>query len=248
MKHSPHIKPQLTTSLFAGIMILAVASTGHAQLGEPRIYSKFMAEQFEYAFNNDANPLVWDVTAWAGGDVNRFNFQSEGEMPTVGVSVEGDIELFYSRLVAPFWEFLIGVKGDLVASPEDTRGRGHLAVGIAGMSRQLFEFAPTLYVSQEGDVSFDLEIRHDLFITQRLIAETKLETGVAVQSVPEFGVGKGFNNLELGLRLRYSIVREFAPYIGVSWERSFGETADLKEAEGGMKSDVRGVAGIRFWF
>tara|TARA_R110001599_G_scaffold353781_1_gene597603 strand:- start:9984 stop:10205 length:222 start_codon:yes stop_codon:yes gene_type:complete len=70
----------------------------------------------------------------------------------------------------------------------------------------------------------------------------------AAQSVKELGIGSGINNTEMGLRLRYEIRREFAPYVGVSWTRFYGDTADLKAAEGTDSSTVFFVAGIRVWF
>lgn len=81
-----------------------------------------------------------------------------------------------------------------------------------------------------------------------LIAHPSFEPNIAVQTVPEFGVGAGFNDIDLGLRLGYQIAREFAPYIGVSWNQAFAETADLRRAAGRTASDLKGVAGLRFWF
>jgi len=47
------------------------------------------------------------------------------------------------------------------------------------------------------------------------------------------GVGSGFSSAEVGLRLSYDILdRLLSPYIGVVWERKFGETADLSREEG----------------
>ncbi|MCQ2045295.1 copper resistance protein B, partial [Stutzerimonas kunmingensis] len=53
---------------------------------------------------------------------------------------------------------------------------------------------------------------------------------------------------EVGLRLRYEIVREFAPYIGVTWSRAYGNTADMARDEGEDVDEARFVAGIRLWF
>ncbi|MFM6830719.1 MAG: copper resistance protein B, partial [Novosphingobium sp.] len=58
----------------------------------------------------------------------------------------------------------------------------------------------------------------------------------------------GFEKIELGARLRYEFVREFAPYVGVHWERKLGETAQLARASGDMPSAVSAVIGIREWF
>lgn len=236
------------TLLILGVMLAIGSSEAFAQMGDVPVYGKFEANEFEYAFNNARNPLVWDIEAWVGGDLNRFVFETEGEMPTVGVAVDLEAEALYARLVSPYWQVLVGVRGDLVSHDAQTRGRGHVMLGLSGTSRQLFRLEPAIYVSHQGDVSFRLEITHDLRITQRFIAETTFETDAAIQSVPEFAIGKGFNSIELGLRLRYEIVRQFALYLGVSWTHSFGETARLKALRGERQSDPRGVAGARFWF
>lgn len=45
----------------------------------------------------------------------------------------------------------------------------------------------------------------------------------------------GLNDLEFGIRLRYEIRRGFAPYyMGVSLDRSFGETATFILGEGAL--------------
>jgi copper resistance protein B len=50
------------------------------------------------------------------------------------------------------------------------------------------------------------------------------------------------------LRLRYDIRREFAPYIGVNFEKSFGSTADFARAAGEDEEETSFVAGLRVWF
>ena len=61
-------------------------------------------------------------------------------------------------------------------------------------------------------------------------------------------LGSGLSDLSAGLRLRYEVRREFAPYLGVEWARKFGETEDFARAAGEDTSDTRFVAGLRFWF
>jgi copper resistance protein B len=48
--------------------------------------------------------------------------------------------------------------------------------------------------------------------------------------------------------LRYEIRREFAPYIGVTWNRTYGKTADYAKDEGEDRSEARLVVGVRLWF
>lgn len=97
-------------------------------------------------------------------------------------------------------------------------------------------------------MSARLEAEYELLLTQRLIAQPRLEVNVAAQEVKKFGVGKGFNDVELGLRLRYEIRRQFAPYIGVSWTRLLGDTADLARQEGSQVDNLAFVFGVRILY
>ena len=89
---------------------------------------------------------------------------------------------------------------------------------------------------------------YDFLLSQRLILQPRFETTIAVQEVKEYGVGKGINDVRLGLRLRYEIRREFAPYLGVSWSRKLGGTADLAEEKGEDIDVTSFVVGVRLWF
>jgi uncharacterized protein involved in copper resistance len=84
----------------------------------------------------------------------------------------------------------------------------------------------------------------------RLILQPRAEIEASAQSIPEIGVGvsAGLTDIEIGLRLRYEIEREFAPYVGVECANKVGETARLATAAGDRPSGVSYVAGIRFWF
>ena len=93
-----------------------------------------------------------------------------------------------------------------------------------------------------------MQAEYELLFTQRWILSPEIEVNVYGEDDAERGIGSGLSDMELGLRLRYAIRREFAPYIGVNWEKTFGDTADLARAEGDSSSDVQLVAGIRMWF
>lgn len=53
----------------------------------------------------------------------------------------------------------------------------------------------------------------------------------------EASTGSGLSDINAGLRLRYEIKREFAPYIGVSWNRQFSRTASMAKAKGETVKD-----------
>jgi copper resistance protein B len=66
--------------------------------------------------------------------------------------------------------------------------------------------------------------------------------------VPEIGIGAGLTSIEAGLRLRYELAPEFAPYLGVEYERKLGETADFARAEGDDPGGWALLIGLRGWF
>jgi len=121
-------------------------------------------------------------------------------------------------------------------------------IGVQGLAPYLFGFEPALYISDRGEVSAQLTASFDLLLTQRLVLQPRFEGAVSLQGDDRFGTGKGVNDIELGLRLRYEIRREFAPYIGVSWGRAFGETARIVRGEGEEEDVLSFVAGLRLWY
>ena len=104
------------------------------------------------------------------------------------------------------------------------------------------------FLSNKGDLSGRLEGSYDQRITQRLILQPRAELNLAASNDVATGVGSGLSDAELGLRLRYEIRREFAPYVGVTYDRKFGKTADYARAAGEDVEDTRLVFGVRAWF
>ncbi|MGH8262827.1 MAG: copper resistance protein B, partial [Steroidobacterales bacterium] len=111
-----------------------------------------------------------------------------------------------------------------------------------------FDIEATLYVGDTGRTAARFQATYELLFTQRLILQPEFETNLYGRSDPERGLGSGVSDLQLGLRLRYEFRREFAPYVGLTWSRAFGETADIRRAAGEDASELRAVAGIRVWF
>lgn len=251
-------EPPFRTALSFGFTALATTlacpayaqGIGLAQLREHMDWgtsSLVLVEQLEVAVGMEDTPIFLEAIGWYGGAVNRAWFRVEGEQLTG--DGEGDVEahVYYGRLIAPFWDFLVGIRGDQRWG-DDAETRGHLAVGLIGELPLRIEVEPTLFLSHEGDFSARLEAEYNLLITQRLIATPEVELNLAIGDAPAWGIESGLNDVELGLRVRYLVVQEFAPYLGVRWEQRFGATADLARRSGGSASDVGLIAGTRFWF
>jgi copper resistance protein B len=209
------------------------------------LFAMFSADRLEYQARQGEDLLLWDVQAWVGRDYNKLWFESEGAWLTDAEDFEeAQAELFYSRNVASYWDFRIGIRHDFNPSPE----RSFAAVGIQGLAPQWFEVDATAYIGEEGDFSAAVEVEYDLLLSQRLIFQPRLETSLSLRENPEYGEGTGIHDVELGARLRYELHRKFAPYVGVSWHRLLGGTEDFAEAEGEDADTVSWVAGVRFWF
>ena len=238
-----------------GLFALTTPLTGMAaEPGWPepvedrQVFSSVLVDELEYRRNQGADTLEWDAQAWVGGDYNRLWLRTDGAANQSGDSGgEWEAQALYSRLVAPFWDFQAGLRYDRLYGEQD-RGRAFAVIGFEGLAPYWFEVTPALFISEDGDLSARLEASYELLFTQRLILQPSLEVNAAAQKVKEFGVGSGINNVELGLRLRYEIKREFAPYIGVSWTNKFGGTADIARSEGERTNDFAVVAGLRVMF
>jgi copper resistance protein B len=208
----------------------------------------FLADRLEYKSLSSGTPLVWDFQGYVGKTYNKFWFKTEGNELTARKAGEMEFQGLYSRAITAYFNLQAGIRYDVTYGGDKNLSRGFAVIGVEGLAPYLFEVNGHLFVSQKGDVSARIEGENDLFLTQRLIAQPRVAFNLAVQEVKKFGIGSGFNNVELGFRLRYEIRRQFAPYIGISWNRKLGRTADFARREGGSASRLGLVGGIRMWF
>lgn len=209
-----------------------------------QLYGQILVEQFEYRFQDGKDVMAWDGQAWYGGDYEKIRLKTEGAFkPGEGVE-DAEVQLLYARLLGYYWDIQAGVRHDFRPKPSRSYG----VIGLQGLAPGYFEIDLNGFVSEDGDVSARFKAEYDLLITQRLILQPKAEINLAFQDVPELGVGQGLNDIELGLRLRYEITREFAPYVGVAWHRKLGETANMARHEGEDADELSILAGVRFWF
>lgn len=241
------MKARRVAPRLAALALLAAAAPARAQVMDSALHGLALVERLEVAPRRDGTPIVLDALGWLGGDVNRLWVRFEGDQATETEEGELEVQAFFGRLVSPFWDALVGIRYD-ARWGEDTATRAHLAVGLEGLAPHWFELEPTVYLSHEGHLSAELEVEYEVLVTQRLVLQPRLETSVAVQDVPEFGIGSGLTGLELGARLRYELRPELAPYAGVVWHRRLGDTADLARAAGQDVSNVAFVTGLRAWY
>jgi copper resistance protein B len=236
---------RLATAALAAAFATAAVSPAVAAEMDDAIYTFFQLDQNEYRLSDEGDhAYAWEAQGWIGTDYDKLFLKSEGEQPLDGPLEKAEVQVLYSRLITDFFDAQVGVRYDFEPDPE----RAYAVLGLQGLAPQFFEVDAALFVSEKGDVSARFEAEYDLLITQRLVLQPRAELNVAVQEVDELGLGSGPTDFELGVRLRYEITREFAPYIGVHYERDLFDTADFTRNEGEEVGAVFFVAGVRLFF
>lgn len=203
-----------------------------------------MADRFEWQDVDGEDVFAWDGDLWTGGDIHRVWFKSEGEYSfDHDAFEEGEVQALYSRAVSAFWDVQAGVRYDF--APD---GRTHAVVGVQGLAPYQFEVDAAAFVSTDGDVSARVEAEYELLLTQRLVLQPRVEIEAVGADDLQRGLGGGLTHAAVGARLRYEVVREFAPYIGVEWTSDLGETRSLARAAGEDPDGVAAIVGVRWWW
>ena len=210
-------------------------------MDDRRRFGKATLERLEWHLGDDA--FSWDGNAWYGGDIDKLWFEAEGERAG-GDTHESRLELAWDRIVSRWWSLRAGVRHDGGLGPS----RDWLAVGVAGLAPGFVEVESSLYYGEGGRGAFRLTTPRDLLLSQRLVLQPELELAAFSRDDPEKLVGAGLSDLKLGLRIRYELRREIAPFLGVRWVSHFGDTADFRRAAGEDADEWQWLAGIRAWF
>ncbi len=226
----------------AATLMLTTTAHGGGMNDDP-LLTMLTVDQFEIRAGDGDTPLVWDAEGWLGKDLNKLWIKTDGEYVDGRVE-ETELQILYSRAISPFWDLQAGWRRDIRPTPD----LDWFAFGIKGLAPYYFDVDAALFVGENGRTAARLQLEYEFMLTQRLILVPEAEVNFYGKDDPEVGIGSGLADTELGLRLRYEIRREFAPYIGVNWSHLYGDTADYAREEGEDADDFRFVVGIRFWF
>lgn len=203
-----------------------------------------MFDRLEWQDAGGDGTLLWDFQGWYGGDFDKLFIKSEGEVSLEDDEIEdAEVQALWSRAVAPFWDVQAGLRYDL-----EPKGRTHAVLGLQGLAPYWFEVDAAAFLSTDGDLSARIEAEYELRFSQRLVLQPRIEANLSARDIPELGIGSGLTGIEPGVRLQYEIRRTFAPYIGVEWQKQFGDTADFTRANGEDSDKIVGVVGLRTWF
>lgn len=217
------------------------ALAGHA-VHDGAINAMFLFDQLEWQGTDDGGANI-DYLSWIGGDRNRLWIRSEAESER-GRLENAFVDVLWGRAIARWWDVVAGVRQDFRPGPSRT----WVGAGMQGIAPYWFEVEATAYVGEGGRTHARFEVEYELLLTNRLILQPIVEAELYGKSDPERGLGAGLSAFETGVRMRYEFKREFAPYIGVTWNRKMFGTADFARAEGEQVSGARLAVGLRTWF
>nr|WP_275897340.1 copper resistance protein B [Pseudomonas syringae] len=223
----------------------AAVYTSHAghQVHDSAINSYFLADKLEWQDANDGSALAWDLSGWIGGDIDRLLLRSEGER-TNGKTEQAEIQALWGHSISPWWDVVAGARQDFKPGAPQTWA----AFGLQGQAISDLDIEATAFIGEAGQTAARLEADYDLQLTNNLVLQPTAELNFYGKNDPQRGNGSGLSTSEFGLRLRYEITPQFAPYVGVSWDRSYGKTADYAREDDEDTQDARLVVGVRMWF
>lgn len=227
------------------LIALPVLSFAAGMEDDP-LLTKFMVNKLEWRAADDKNRIAWDADFWIGKDLNKLWLKTEGEAKD-GKLDEAELQILYDRAVDPNWDLQAGYRRDMYQEPGKP-DRNWLAIGFEGLAPYDFDIETALYVGEGARTAFRFDVEYEILLTQQLILTPEAEIDLYGKEDPATGTGSGLSSSEAGLRLRYEIKREFAPYIGVNWEKLYGKTRDYAREDGEDTEDVQFVMGVRVWF
>lgn len=204
---------------------------------------RVLVDHFEITDTDEGRGQRVEGEAWYGTDTDRLWLRA-GLERDAGRTHRADVELLYGRSIGPWWDVVAGVRQEFQPGPSRSWG----AIGIQGLAPGRFEVAATAYVGASGRTAAHLQLEYDLLLTNRLVLQPTLGAWLHGEDDRARGIGSGLSSTETGLRLRYELHRQFAPYIGIVRERRHGRSADLRRAAGADGEDTQWVAGVRWWF
>jgi copper resistance protein B len=213
------------------------------RMGDEHSFGSLLVDRLESAHSSSNTSAAYDIKAWYGRDYDRAVLKAEGDYDGGDIE-EARTELLWGHAVAPYWDRQLGVRHDSGIGPE----RDWIAFGFQGLAPYWFEVDAAAYLGEGGRTALRIEAEYELLLTQKLVLQPRIEANMYSKRDAERGLGSGLSDLTAGVRLRYEIRREFAPYIVIERAVRFGATADLAQAAGSDPKETRLVAGLRFWF
>jgi len=219
--------------------IFAIAYGEEIKLTHPTGFGGFFVDKLEYRTKN--KDLKFHIYSFYGGDSHKLWVDVEGERGLKNSEwLLERADLLFVKAISSSWDLRAGV--GYAGSNKGRRSK--LVLGANGPALYGFEVDANLNLTNKGELYGKLGVEYELLLTQRLTLQPSFEVLASTKKIEPLGVGSGLSKTELALRLRYEIKSELEPYVGVSWERYFGQTKEIV----GEKDLINFLVGLKTRF
>jgi copper resistance protein B len=227
----------IKTLSLAGLMAVAPFGSAFAGGADDPVLVMLKADKLEWRDSDEGTLMVWEIDAWVGKDLNKLWIKSSGE------SVDGEVEsnevdILYSKAIAPFWDLQMGIRHEFKPSPADD----WVGIGVMGLAPYLFDVDVNVFINNDSLVNARFSAEYEYLFTQRVVLIPNFEMSVYSDDDNARGIVSGISSAELGIRLQYQIKREFAPYIGINFDKQYGNSVI------DANSETQLLVGVSFWF
>lgn len=213
------------------------------EMADREYFNALLVDRLESVSTGSTTFMTYDFQYWWGKTFDRALVRAEGDIDD-GTFQHARTELLWAHAADPNWDTHLGIRYDKGFGPD----RGWLALGVQGIAPYWVYVEATAYVGEQGRTAFRLETEYDVLLTQKLVLQPRTEANFYGKKDPARALGHGLSDLAIGLRLRYEVWRELAPYIGIEWAGRFGDTADYSRNAGNRTDEIRAIAGIQLWY
>jgi copper resistance protein B len=227
-----------------GLMLTTVVSffaPTYSYADDDPLLALFQIDELHSSFGK-TQATTLDADFWLGKDLHKFWLKAEGQYANSDEKML-ELQTLYSRAISAFWDVQFGARFDI-----EPASREWLAIGLQGLAPYYFDAEITLFVGKNEQSALRVDIERDFLITQKLILSPEFEFNLYGKNDSDLGVGAGFSDMAIALQLRYEIKREIAPYIGIEWQKHFGNTAKYINAKGDEVSALTFIVGLNAWF
>ena len=171
-------------------------------------------DQLEWETGTVQAAFGWDTKGWVGRDRDRLWLRTEGQRSD-GDVWDAQTHAFYGRQVSRWWDVLAGVRQDLAPGPAQTWA----AFGVQGLAPYWFDVeAPP--PGRGGTESLPFREPEDHSAADELPRSPAASgDGDLRQARFQHDRDCGLATLDFGVRLRYLVQRDLAPYAGVVWHQ-----------------------------
>ena len=229
---------------YGAAAVLAAAMAAVSPAAAEQAFWGIQVEQLEARLTEASDVLAWDFDALYGTDELKLVWRSEAEYGTEEKAFETlENQVRLQTPISRFFDAVAGFRADTPDGPDQFSG----VVGVHGLAPQWFEVDLDLFVSDKPSLRFEAE--YEGLITNRITLPPSLEVNLPFTDDHARDIGAFGPKIEVGARLSYDLIdRLVSPYVGVHYEQTFGETANLASAAGEDSGTVFFVVGTRILF